>query len=297
MTVASGRRTAADVASAINANAGAAAGVYAAGGAGAARQRFPATTAGGADDSHIDLKSVSGGASLNGVNVTLVSGATAGSETAAFNAATNTLTVGISSGASTAADITSAINANSAVSAVFTASGAGTGTLATGTTSAVTSGGTTVDNLSNLQINQANFGTASSVNVNVKINAQATQGALTYSGGTLTSNLVLQVGGNNGYNVFNFASGATTAQISTAVNAVSDATGVTATVSGGNLVFNSQDYGSQSFASVQALSGTFNTVDSNNAVSTRSTGTDVSASINGIKATATVCKSSSIPRP
>ena len=99
--------------------------------------------------------------------------------------ATNTLTVGIADGTSTAADVVSAINASTAVSAVFTASGTGAGTLASGTTSAVTSGGTSVDNLSNLQINQANFGTASSVNVAVKIDSQATQGQLTYSGGTL----------------------------------------------------------------------------------------------------------------
>ncbi len=123
------------------------------------------------------------------------------------------------------------------------------------------------------------------MNVAVTINKQATQGALTYSGGALGSATVLQVGGNSGYNVFNFASGTTTAQIATAVNSVSDATGVTAAVSGGNLTFTSQNYGSQGFVSVQALSGTFNTVDSTNTSSTRSTGTDVQATINGVQAT------------
>ena len=91
----------------------------------------------------------------------------------------------------------------------------------------------------------------------MKVNAQATQGTLTYSGGTLTSNVVLQVGGDQGYNVFNFDSGTTVAQIESAVNGVSDATGVSASVDGsGNLVFNSTDYGSNAFASVQAISGT-----------------------------------------
>jgi flagellin len=286
VSVASGTTaTAADVASAINADAGASAVFSATGGAGTAATTTTATTAGGADSNQISLTAVNGGTTYNGTNVSFVSGATAGSETVAYTAGTNTLSISIASGSSTAADVTSAINADATVSALFTASGAGTGTFTAGTTSAVTSGGTSVDNLNNLQVNQANFGTASSVNVAVKIDSQATQGSLTYSGGTLSSSLVLQVGGNNGYNVFNFASGATTSQIASAVNAVSDATGVSAAVSGGNLTFTSQTYGSQSFTSVQALSGSFNTVDSTNAASTRSTGTDVQASINGIKAT------------
>ena len=287
VTVASGSTaTASQVATAINGNAGAAAVFTAAGGAGNVATGTSATTSGGADSNQVTLTAVTGGTAYNNTNVVLVSGATAGSETAAYSATNNTLTVNIASGSSTAADVVSAINANTAVAAVFTAAGTGTGTLTGGTTTGATSGGTATNNISNLNINQANFGTASQVNVGVKINSQASQGQLTYSGGTLTSSLVLQVGGNNGYNVFNFASGATNSQIESAVNAVSSATGVNATInSGGNLVFNSQNYGSQSFVSVQALSGTFNTTDSTNATATRSTGTDVSATINGIQAT------------
>ncbi len=286
VTVASGSTaTAAQVATAINGNAGAAAVFTAAGGAGNVATGTSASTSGGADSNQFTLTAVNGGTSYNNTNVVLVSGGTAGSETASYSATNNTLTVNIASGSSTAADVVSAINANTAVAAVFTAAGTGTGTLTGGTTTGATSGGTATNNISNLNINQANFGTASQVNVGVKIDAQATQGQLTYSGGTLTSSLVLQVGGNNGYNVFNFASGATNSQIESAVNAVSSATGVNASISGGNLVFTSQNYGSQSFVSVQALSGSFNTTDSTNATSTRSTGTDVSATINGIQAT------------
>ncbi len=230
------------------------------------------------------MTAVTGGTAYNNTTVTLVSGATAGSETAAYTAGTNTLTIGIASGASTAADITSAINASSAIT-IFTASGAGAGIATTGTNTDVTSGGSVTNNIDNLQINQANFGTASQVNVGVQIEAQATQGELTYSGGTSNSSLVLQVGGNSGYNVFNFASGATVSQIASAVNAVSNSTGVTASVNAGNLTFQSQAYGSQNFVSVQALSGTFDTVNGANASATRSTGTDVQASINGIQAT------------
>jgi flagellin len=146
-------------------------------------------------------------------------------------------------------------------------------------------GSTSYSNLSNLQINQVNFGTQTSVPVDVDIKAQATQGTLTYSGGALTSNVVLQVGGDDGYNVFNFDSGTTVAQIEQAINGVSDATGVAASINNsGKLVFNSTDYGSNAFVSVQAVSGTFNTYSGSNA-STRSTGTDVQATINGVAAT------------
>ncbi len=286
VTVASGSTaTAADVASAINANTAASAVFTAAGGAGNVATATSGTTSGGLDSNQVTLTAVTKGTAYNGATVTLVSGAATGAETAAYNASTNTVSLGITSGVSTAADITSAINATTAVAAIFTATGTGTGTLIAGVNADVTTGGTSVNNLRNLQVNQANFGTASSVNVAVKLDAQATQGQLTYSGGSLTSSLVLQVGGSNGYNVFNFASGATVGQIQSAINAVSDSTGVTASVSGGNLTFSSQNYGSQNFVSVQALSGSFSTVDSSNAVSTRSTGTDVSASINGIQAT------------
>ena len=286
VTVASGSTaTAADVASAINANAGASAVFTATGGAGNVASATSASTSGGADSNQITLTAVNGGTTYNNTAVSFISGATAGSEVASYSTSTNTLTVQIASGSSTAADVVSAINANGSVSALFTAAGTGTGTLVGGTTNDVTTGGTSTNNISNLQINQANFGTASQVNVGVKINSQATQGQLNYSGGTLTSSLVLQVGGNDGYNVFNFASGATIQQIQSAVNAVSSATGVNASISGGNLEFTSQNYGSSQFVSVQALSGTFNTTDSTNTAATRSTGTDVQATINGVQAT------------
>jgi flagellin len=122
--------------------------------------------------------------------------------------------------------------------------------------------------------------------VNVVITKQATQAELVYSGGSLSSDTTLQVGGSNGYQVFKFGSGATVAQISSAINSASDATGVSASVdTHGNLVLQSTDYGSENFVSAKALTGTFNTVDSTGASVSRATGTDVEASINGIEAT------------
>ncbi|HEX4142696.1 MAG TPA: flagellin [Pirellulales bacterium] len=282
--------SAADVISAINATTAVSAlftaSVDSAGSATASFAPVGTTTVltGGAAAGAIKVSTVAGTSDYNGLALKLVSGAASGSETAAFTASNNTLTVNIDSGVSSTTAVATAINALSGqfASTVVTA---GTFAATSGAASLFT-GSTSSANISNLQINQANFGTQSSVGVDVKVNSQATQGTLTYSGGTLTSNVVLQVGGDDGYNVFNFDSGTTKAQIASAINGVSDATGVGASVDGsGNLVFKSTDYGSSAFASVQAISGTFNTVNSSAAAATRATGTDVAVTVNGVAAT------------
>ena len=82
--------------------------------------------------------------------------------------------------------------------------------------------------MSNLAVSQANFGTQPQMDVNVKVANQATQAALTYNGNTLASGATLQVAGTSGSQTFNFAAGATVAQIASAVNGASDTTGVQA---------------------------------------------------------------------
>ena len=282
--------TAADVISALNATTAISA-LYTAAvdSAGSATGTFaPAGSApklaGGTNAASILISTVGGTTNYNGLSVILQSGATAGSETAAYSTTHNKLTVQIASGTSTT---TAVANAISHLSGQFTATVVAAGTLAGATgASSLFTGSTSFSNLNNLQINQVNFGTQSSVPVTVDIKAQATQGSLTYSGGALTSNTVLQVGGDTGYNVFNFDSGTTVAQIESAINGVSDATGVAASINGsGKLVFNSTDYGSNAFVSVQAVSGSFATFDGQGSASTRSTGTDVQATVNGVAAT------------
>ena len=270
--------TAADIATAINAE-----GTYSATAASAgavAEGTYTGAVAGGADDNHITLSATSGGTAFNGVNVVInqVSNATA-----AATFSSGTLTITASAGATTA-DLIAAINAQGTFSA--STSGAGLGTYsAGGTISAVTTGGYTGANISDVQIDQANFGTASTIGVQVNVDTQATKALLTYSGGTLGGDLVLQVGGQNGFQVFNFGSGTTVAQIATALNQVSDATGVEATVSGTGLKLESTSYGSDAFVSVKAISGTFATLNGSSASSTREAGTDVVARINGVQAT------------
>lgn len=93
----------------------------------------------------------------------------------------------------------------------------------------ITSG---VDNtqISGLQIDQANFGTQTEIGVKVNVVAQATRGSLSYAFNSISEDVVLEIGGANGTEAFNFASGSTIDEIATAVNLVSDATGVQASV-------------------------------------------------------------------
>jgi flagellin len=91
---------------------------------------------------------------------------------------------------------------------------------------------TGVDNtkVEGLRIDQANFGTQTSIGVAVNVVKQATRGQLNFSFGAVAKNVVLEVGGANGTEAFNFAKGSTIEEIASAVNLVSDATGVEAVV-------------------------------------------------------------------
>jgi flagellin-like hook-associated protein FlgL len=97
----------------------------------------------------IVLTATKNGASFNGVNVVLNDnpGVSAGSETAAYDSSTNTLTVQVDGGASTAAQVAAAIMAEGHFTAVVDyhdqtdTNAAGTNPVDTGTFSSVTSGG------------------------------------------------------------------------------------------------------------------------------------------------------------
>src|SRR5215212_8020447 len=109
---------------------------------------------------------------------------------------------------------------------------------------AYTTSGVTSTQFDNVQINSARLPDGASVSVVVQVTASAETGEITYSGGTLTSGVTLEIGGTNGTEQLSFASGTNVSSIATAINAVTTATGVSATVAGGNLQFNSTDYGS-----------------------------------------------------
>ncbi len=138
-----------------------------------------------------------------------------------------------------------AINAAFAANGTFTSTSAGTGTINGVTTPALTTGITTA---------------------------------------TTIQDLTFQLSGTQGAQVFSFNRGATFSQISSAINLVSDATGVSAAVASGVLTFTSTDYGTEAKVRAEIISeaalGTF----AANLNATFDAGTDIAATINGFTA-------------
>lgn len=88
--------------------------------------------------------------------------------------------------------------------------------------------------LNDFQVNELFFGSSSSVAVNATIDTAAEKGTLT-SAGNIRLNTTLEVGGKDGNQVLFFDAGASLTNVASAINAVSDATGVSAAVSGSNV--------------------------------------------------------------
>ncbi len=156
----------------------------------------------------------------------------------------------------------------------------------------VEAGGTNgvgLDTVADLVIDQANLGSAGSIDVTVTINNAAEQAELTvaangFTNNALTDNLVVKIAGRDGAEVFTFQAGASQDDVANAINLVSDATGIEATNNNGVLELNSTAYGSKAFLDVEVISegasGTFGT----NLSAVRDAGTNIVATVNGIQA-------------
>jgi flagellin len=114
--------------------------------------------------------------------------------------------------------------------------------------------------------------------------ASATANTLYTGGGTLQDDVVFELAGAKGAQVFNFQQYTKVSAVVSAINLLSDALGVTATDNAGTLELDSSDYGSNAFVSVgvisEGASGTFE----DNLTATRAEGTDIDASVNGFAA-------------
>lgn len=91
---------------------------------------------------------------------------------------------------------------------------------------------TTADSaeLDDYQINEAVFGSNSTIEVDATIVTAASKGELHYAGGDLSAATTLELGGANGNQVLFLGSSSTVSDIETAINAVSDVTGVEASI-------------------------------------------------------------------
>jgi flagellin len=136
-----------------------------------------------------------------------------------------------------------------------------------------------------LTVSQANFGTNTTVPVNVNVLTSARTAALEYTASSIATSVTLNISGNLGAQTLTFTSGTTASAIAYAVNSISDSTGVTAKLTGptlaSGLTFGSTGYGSKSFVSVTAQKGSFATVDTSGNAKTRTVGQDAVATING----------------
>ena len=144
--------------------------------------------------------------------------------------------------------------------------------------------GTSDTTLKNVQVNSARLADGAQMNVVVNVTTSAQTGAITHTGTITGGNVTLEIAGNTGTEQLSFASGTTVSSIATAINSVKTATGVSATVVGTDVVFNSQGYGADQFVSVKtvAVTGTATfTTDTD-----KDAGRDAVATVNGSSAQA-----------
>jgi flagellin len=137
-----------------------------------------------------------------------------------------------------------------------------------------------------LEIAQANLGTQSTMPVDVKIVNSAKLADLQFRASSIVKSTTLEISGNTGVQTLSFVSGTTASAIAFAVNNISDSTGVTANLinsanAASGINFNSTGYGSTSFVSVQAQTGSFATTDTTGGAKARAVGADTVATING----------------
>jgi flagellin len=152
----------------------------------------------------------------------------------------------------------------------------------------VTSGVNTSE-LTALNITQANFGTAASIPVSVDVLTSAKTAELQFRASAITGPVTLEIAGNDGVEVLNFSSGTAVADVLRAVNTLSDSLGVEAQyINSANpnsgLTFVSREYGTRSFVSIEAKSGSFATVDTTGAAKQRAEGQNAVATVNGAQA-------------
>jgi flagellin len=114
--------------------------------------------------------------------------------------------------------------------------------------------GVTDTEIENVQVNSARVPDGGEVNVVIQITTSAQTGEITHTGTISGGNVTLEIAGNTGTEQLSFASGTAVSDVATAVNSVKTATGVSATVSGAYVVFNSTEYGSDQFVSVNVVS-------------------------------------------
>src|SRR5215203_2569296 len=115
----------------------------------------------------------------------------------------------------------------------------------------ITSGVSTAD-ITSLDITQANFGTTDVIPVDINVITSARTAELQFTASSVANSVTLEISGTEGVEVLTFTSGTTASAMAFAVNRISDATGVqaslrnSATLASG-LAFQSTGFGSRNY--------------------------------------------------
>ena len=140
-----------------------------------------------------------------------------------------------------------------------------------------------------MHVQQANFGTNPNIPVQVNVITSAQTAELEFRNSSITSSVTLELAGNTGVETLTFVSGTPASAVAYAVNRITDATGVSATLLNpanalSGIVFQSTGWGSRNFVSVKVQNGSggsFATTDLQGNTKQRSVGRDAIATING----------------
>ena len=115
-------------------------------------------------------------------------------------------------------------------------------------------------------------------NVVVQVLTSAETASVSFTG-TTTSAVSIELRGSEGSEILSFASGATIAEIHTAVNSLTSVTGVSAIFIAGGLRLSSTEYGTDALVSVKPLDGNF--IEANAGTTIEDTGVDAGVQVNG----------------
>lgn len=137
-------------------------------------------------------------------------------------------------------------------------------------------------NISAFKVNSAKLVDNVDKTVLVELVTSAQVGAVGITSATGTTPFTIEVAGKFGTQQLSFSSGTSTNSVAAAINAVTAATGVSATVSGGALVVNSTGYGANEFVTVRAIQGGLGSLTQGTAAS--DTGRDAIVRVNGAAA-------------
>ncbi len=145
--------------------------------------------------------------------------------------------------------------------------------------------GLAASSISYLQISSARVPSGSTRSVVVNVTQSAQTAKLIFAGSSTGAGATtLQIAGKYGTEQLTFASGTSAGDVAAAVNASKSLTGISATVSGTGantrILFNTEDYGSDAFVTVDAIAGTFAVTGGD--TENKDYGQDVGVTVNGV---------------